>query len=166
MVHPLNEFSEMWKGVKMADANQNPGRKWRKLENEGDGNRFFDSYRYTPYTTDLEFFNDPTIYETGVARTTQEGELETDSPAKPRGVRRSDKRIKEEIETLLRQHRQVDASDIEVTVKDGVATLSGKVSSPLDQRTAEEITKIVLGVVKVNNQLNIDASLMDERREL
>jgi BON domain-containing protein len=156
MLLPLNEFSELWKGVKMADANQNPGRKWRVLENEGDGNRFFDSYRYTPYTTDLEFFNDPKIYETEVARTTLEGKLETDSPAKPRGVRRSDERIKEEIETLFHQHRQVDASDIEVTVKDGVATLSGKVSSPLEQRTAEEIAKIVFGVLKVNNQLRID----------
>jgi hypothetical protein len=141
----------------MSDENQNPGRKWRKVENDGDGNRYFDSYRFTPYTTDLEFYRDPNIYETEVARTTQEGDVESRSPDqdKPRGLRRSDERIKEEIESLLTQQGQVDASAIQADVNDGIVTLSGTVSSPFEIRTVEGIVQNVLGVLEVKNQLKI-----------
>ena len=47
----------------MVDQGQSPGRKGRLYENEGDGDRFFDAFRYTPYSTDQDFFRDPTIYE-------------------------------------------------------------------------------------------------------
>jgi hypothetical protein len=47
----------------MADQSQNPGRKGRLYENEGDGDRFFDAFRYTPYSSDQDFFRDPIIYE-------------------------------------------------------------------------------------------------------
>ena len=140
----------------MVDKPQNPGHKWRDLKNKGGGDEYFNGYRYTPYTTDLEFFRDQNIYETEVARTTQARKLETDSPAKPRGVRRSDERIAREIETLLSQHPQVDASDIEVQVENGVVTLLGRVKSPLEQQTAEGMTENIIGVLKVNNQLYID----------
>jgi hypothetical protein len=141
----------------MADNSQNPGRKWRKIENDGDGNRYFDSYRFTPYTTDLAFYRDPNIYETEVARTTQDGGLDThfaDSD-KPRGLRRTDEEIKAEIDILLNELRQVDAGDIQVDVKNGVAILSGNVSSPVERQTAEGITGNVLGVLDVRNQLKI-----------
>ena len=141
----------------MAEENQSPGRKWRKPENDGDGDRFFDSYRYTPYTTDLEFYRDPNIYETEVARTTQEGNVETRSSDKdkPRGLRRTDEEIKEEINTLLNQGGQVDDTDIQVDVKDGVVTLSGNARSPLEMRAAQGMAENVLGVLEVNNQLKI-----------
>jgi hypothetical protein len=140
----------------MADDNQNPGRKWRKVENDGDGDRYFDSYRYTPYSTDLEFYRDPNIYQSGVSRTTQAGETEPRSSktVKPRGLQRTDEEIKKEIESLLRQHGQVDARQIQVDVRQGVVTLSGNVTSPFGVQTAEGIARNVFGVLEINNQLN------------
>jgi hypothetical protein len=141
----------------MTEENQNPGRKWRELQNEGDGDKHFDSYRYTPFTTDMEFFRDPNIYETEVARTTQEGDLgpgiiDTD---KPRGAQRSDGQIKSEIEMLLREHAQVDSRDIQVDVRDGVVTLTGSVRSPSEIRAAAGIADNVFGTRDVKNRLTI-----------
>src|SRR5512145_2264335 len=92
--------------LKMAENNQNPGHKWRKVENDGDGDRYFDSYRFSPFTTDLEFFRDLKIHETEVTRATQQGDLENDSypGAGPRGVHRTDEMIKDEIDELLTGH--------------------------------------------------------------
>ena len=141
----------------MADENQNPGRKWRELEKEGDGDKHFESYRYTPFTTDMEFFRDPNIYQTEVARTTQEGKLEPGSldRDKPRGAQSSDGQIKSEIETLLRERGLVDARDIHVDVRDGVVTLSGSVSDTADLRAAAGIAENVFGIQEVKNQLTI-----------
>lgn len=141
----------------MAEENQNPGRKWRQIENDGDGNRYFDSYRFTPYTTDLEFFRDPKAYETEVARSTQEGNVETDSSrgVGPRGLHRTDESIKEEIVELLAGHGQVDAKRIRVDVIDGTVTLSGSVRSQSETQTVEGIAGNVLGVQEINNQLNV-----------
>lgn len=141
----------------MADENQNPGRKWRELENDGDGDKHFDSYRYTPFTTDLDFFRDPNIYETEVARTTQQGEIGSGTldQDKPRGARRSDEQIKSEIETLLREHGQVDPRDIWVDVQGGVVNLSGEVGSTVEMRAAVGIAENVLAVLEVKNQLTI-----------
>jgi hypothetical protein len=141
----------------MADENQNPGREWQELENDGDGDKYFDSYRYTPFTTDLEFFRDPNIYETEVARATQQGEIEPGAldKDKPRGARRSDEQIKDEIKTLLREHGQVDARGIQVDVRDGVVTLSGSVSSLSEMRAAEGMAGNVIGTLDVKNQLTI-----------
>jgi hypothetical protein len=141
----------------MTDENQNPGRKWRKLENEGDGDKYFDSYRYTPYTTDLEFYRDPNIYETEIARTTETGDVEPRSPDrdKPRGLRRTDREIKEEIDALLNELGQVNPRDVQVDVRDGIVTLSGNVSSTAEMRAAEGIARNVLGVLALENQLNM-----------
>lgn len=140
----------------MAEQGQNPGRKWRHIENEGDGNRFFDTFRFTPYTTDLEFYRDPNVYEADeVARSTQE-EPGSNSSAGPRGSRRSDESIKEEIRELLSWHGQLNAAGIQVEVNDGIVTLSGTVSSPDEKRMAEKIIENVLAVQAVKNDLKID----------
>ncbi len=141
----------------MADENQNPGHKWRKVENDGDGDKYFDSYRFTPYTTDLEFYRDPNIYETEVARTTQAGKVEPGSPDqdKPRGLRRTDTEIKEEIDRLLNEVGQINPRDVQVAVKNGIVTLSGNVHSPAEMQMAAGIPENVLGVLQVNNQMMI-----------
>ena len=141
----------------MSDENQNPGHTRRKVENDGDGDKYFDSYRYTPYTTDLGFYRDPDIHESEVNRTTQEGEVDPRSldRDKPRGLRRSDEQIMDEIESLLDQQGQVDASAIQVDVKDGIVTLSGNVGSSLEMRRVEGIVQNVLGVSDINNELTL-----------
>jgi hypothetical protein len=149
----------------MADENQNPGRKWRGPEKEGDGNRFFESYRYTPFTTDLAFFRDPNIYETEVARTTQENNQDLDSSGevRPHGERRTDGQIKKEIHSLLDRQGQFDAGKIRVDVENGTVTLSGNVGSNPDTQTAEGIVGNVFGVLKINNHLDISPQSMDDR---
>ena len=142
----------------MTEQNQNPGRKWRQVENEGDGNRFFDTFRFTPYTTDLAYFRDSNIYETkDVARSTQKnsGQAEPHDVQKPRGASRSDDQILEEIQKLLNWHEQIDAKNVQVSVRDGIVNLSGTVDGPNEYRAAEGLVKNVFGVVDVQNQLRI-----------
>jgi len=65
----------------------------------------------------------------------------------------SDDRIRKEIYGRLFDDTDLDASDIEVSVDNGVVTLSGSVDSLWDKRRAEDIAKSVSGVMEVNNKL-------------
>ena len=82
----------------MAVENSNPGQKRREMEKDGDGDKFFNNYRYTPYTTDLEFFMDPVIHETDVVKSNQDGKTLSvpDDKVGHHGDRRADERIKEQ----------------------------------------------------------------------
>lgn len=74
----------------------------------------------------------------------------------PRGYRRSDDRILDDVCSLLTEDADVDASEIEVSVQDGEVTLRGTVDSRMAKRWAEDIAEDVLGVVDVHNQLRIE----------
>ncbi len=142
----------------MADSNQNPGRKWRQLENDGDGDKYFNNYRYTPYTTDTEFFRDPNIYEADeVARRTQDA---TDNPisediTQPRGEHISDARIKEQIQKLMQESPELEAGNIRVDVEDGIVTFSGNAESWEAKRAADKIADIAFGVRNISNNINV-----------
>jgi hypothetical protein len=71
----------------------------------------------------------------------------------PRGYRRSDERIREDVNDRLTDDSWLDASDIEVAVHDGEVTLTGNVSSRADKRRAEDLADDVSGVVHVQNNL-------------
>jgi osmotically-inducible protein OsmY len=73
----------------------------------------------------------------------------------PKGYRRSDDRIREDVCERLTQDDRVDASNIEVTVKDGEVTLSGTTHSREDKRRAEDIVDSVSGVRDVSNSLRV-----------
>lgn len=73
----------------------------------------------------------------------------------PKSYKRSDERIKDDIHEELIRHGRIDASDVEVQVKDGEVTLTGQVSSRHDKRIAEELAEKVLGVHDVQNQLRL-----------
>ncbi|HEY8461362.1 MAG TPA: BON domain-containing protein [Blastocatellia bacterium] len=73
----------------------------------------------------------------------------------PRGYRRSDERIREDINDRLTDDWYIDASDIEVTVNNGMVTLTGRVDSRREKRRAEDIAESVSGVTDVSNQLRI-----------
>jgi osmotically-inducible protein OsmY len=49
----------------------------------------------------------------------------------------------------------IDASDVEVSVNNGIVTLSGRVESRAEKRRAEDIASLVSGVTDVANQLRI-----------
>lgn len=73
----------------------------------------------------------------------------------PKGYRRSDERIVEEVNELLTDHDELDAENIEVSVADGEVTLSGTVSDRQAKRLAEDLADDVSGVQEVHNQLRI-----------
>ena len=73
----------------------------------------------------------------------------------PKGYKRSDDRIKEDVCETLARHPRVDASDIEVTVEDTVVTLSGTVESKEIRRAAEMAIENLSGVDDVKNELKV-----------
>lgn len=73
----------------------------------------------------------------------------------PRGYRRSDERIKEDINDRLSDDPYVDATDIEVHVQDGEVTLTGTVRERDDKRRAEYLAEMVSGVGNVENRLRL-----------
>ena len=74
----------------------------------------------------------------------------------PKGYRRSDQRITEDVCDRLADDPYVDASDIEVSVKDGEVTLSGMVHSRHEKRNAEECIEHLSGVKDVHNHLRVE----------
>lgn len=73
----------------------------------------------------------------------------------PKGYRRSSERIREEVSDRLMISPDVDASDIEVRVENGVVTLSGTVEDRHQKRIAEYIAEDSAGVDDVNNEIRI-----------
>lgn len=80
----------------------------------------------------------------------------------PKGYQRSDERIREDVSDRLMEHPELDASGLEVHVKDGVVTLKGDVDSRWAKRQAEDIAEDVGGVRDVMNQLSVTSGYMDE----
>jgi hypothetical protein len=76
----------------------------------------------------------------------------------PRGYRRSDARILEDVNDRLTYDEHLDASDIEVSVSDCEVTLQGMVSGRRMKRHAEDITDSVPGVTHVQNNLRVSQS--------
>lgn len=74
----------------------------------------------------------------------------------PRDYRRSDDRIREDVNDRLTDHHHLDASNIEVEVKDGEVTLNGRVEQRGDKRRAEDCAEQVSGVRHVQNNLRVD----------
>ncbi|WP_414472436.1 BON domain-containing protein [Microvirga sp. M2] len=71
----------------------------------------------------------------------------------PKGYRRSDERIHEDVCERLMEDRFIDASNVEVTVKDGEVTLSGTVASRGLKYRAEDLAELASGVRHVQNNL-------------
>jgi osmotically-inducible protein OsmY len=76
---------------------------------------------------------------------------------------RSDKAIKKDVEDELEWAPDIDATDIAVSVKNGVVTLTGYVKTYLAKYEAEKAAKRVAGVVGVANDLEVRLPSSDER---
>lgn len=74
----------------------------------------------------------------------------------PKGYKRSDDRIREDINDRLTEDGRLDATHIEVSVADGEVTLSGMVDSREAKRRAEDLADHVSGVHHVQNNLRIN----------
>jgi hypothetical protein len=73
----------------------------------------------------------------------------------PKNYRRSDERIREEINERLTAHPEIDATEIDVQVKEGEVTLTGSVPDRRTKRLAEDAADEVFGVRDVQNQMRV-----------
>jgi hypothetical protein len=73
----------------------------------------------------------------------------------PKGYRRSDQRIQEDVNDRLYDDPYVDASEVDVSVSGGEVTLSGTVDSRSARRRAEDVAEQVSGVSYVQNNLRV-----------
>lgn len=83
----------------------------------------------------------------------------------PKGYRRSDDRIREEVSETLERHPMIDASEIEVDVKDGMVTLRGHAEDRRQKRMAEDIIENLSGVKDIRNELTVNKSLFERAKE-
>ncbi|HEY4030249.1 MAG TPA: BON domain-containing protein [Caulobacteraceae bacterium] len=73
----------------------------------------------------------------------------------PKGYRRSDGRIEEDVNDRLTDDPYLDASDVQVAVKDSEVTLTGTVTRREDKRRSEDLAELVSGVTHVQNNLRV-----------
>ncbi|WP_230533398.1 BON domain-containing protein [Microvirga roseola] len=85
----------------------------------------------------------------------REGEPRHHRGRGPRNYRRSDERIADDIHRLLTDDPYVDASEVEVIVKNQEVTLSGTVPTRFEKRQAEDLAEAVSGVTHVQNNLRV-----------
>ena len=74
-----------------------------------------------------------------------------------------DNEIEADVEQELKSDPELDATDIAVSVKDGVVTLAGFVKSYSDKLQAEHAAKRVAGVVGLANDLEVRLPAIDEQ---
>lgn len=85
----------------------------------------------------------------------QQGQGQQNRGRGPKGYQRSDERIREDVCECLTHDPQVDASNLEVSVKNCEVTLSGTVNSREDKRRAADLAEYVSGVKDVHNNLRV-----------
>jgi hypothetical protein len=73
----------------------------------------------------------------------------------PRGYRRSDEHIRVEVCERIVRAGWIDASDVEVDVRDGEVTLSGTVFGRDEKRAIQDLADEVGGVHDVHNRLRL-----------
>lgn len=72
------------------------------------------------------------------------------------GDRRSDESIYEDVCERLTEDPFIDASNVEVVVKDGVVTLNGTITSRGLKYRAEDLAELASGVRHVQNNLRVE----------
>ncbi|WP_246085158.1 BON domain-containing protein [Rhizobium glycinendophyticum] len=124
----------------------------------GDGR---DRYRNYGRDGDRSFFDkarDEVSSWFGDSEANQRRETDDHRGKGPRGYRRSDARILEEVNDRLSDDPSLDASDIEVSVDSGEVTLTGQVTDRWEKRRAEDCADHVSGVTHVQNNLRVRLS--------
>lgn len=90
----------------------------------------------------------------------------------PKGYKRSDERTREEVCEAIAHQGHIDATDVDVTVKDGIVTLTGTVAQRHQKRGLEQLVEHCRGVEDVHNELRLqraaptpaEPALTDARR--
>lgn len=84
----------------------------------------------------------------------------------PKGWARSDERIHEQVCDALTMDPYIDAREIEVAVKDGIVTLSGKVDHRSTKRRAEDCIENLPGIRDIDNNITVDQSFFEQAKEV
>ncbi len=74
----------------------------------------------------------------------------------PKGYQRSDQRIEEDLSEQLMENPYIDASDVEVEVRDRTVFLRGSVNTKWMKYSIEEIAEEVFGVKDVENRIKLN----------
>jgi hypothetical protein len=73
----------------------------------------------------------------------------------PKGYKRSDERMREDVCDCIARQGHIDASDVEVKVENGVVSLTGTVGQRHHKRVLEQMVERVHGVQDVRNELRL-----------
>ncbi|MFC4520270.1 BON domain-containing protein [Cupriavidus pinatubonensis] len=84
-------------------------------------------------------------------------------PVGPKGYRRPDERVHEDVCERLAMNPYVDVSDVSVQVSNGVVMLEGTVKERREKYVIEEIAEAVFGVTEVENRLRVQRNEGTER---
>ncbi len=84
-------------------------------------------------------------------------------PAGPKGYKRPDERVHEDVCERLAMNPYVDVSDVSVEVTNGVVMLEGTVQARREKYVIEEIAEAVFGVSEVENRLRVQRNEGTER---
>lgn len=80
----------------------------------------------------------------------------------PKGYQRSSEKIYDDVCSLLTDSHEVDASDLTVSVEDGIVTLTGTVNGRRMKKEVERLTERVSGVEDVINLLSLRGEKRDQ----
>jgi len=80
----------------------------------------------------------------------------------PKGYIRSDERIREDVCERLSDSDEVDASDIQVTVREREVTLEGSVETRRMKHLSEDIAAAVAGVEDVHNRVTVRKAFLKD----
>lgn len=83
----------------------------------------------------------------------------------PKGYKRSDDRIREEVCERLAWDGEVDASDIAVTVQNGEVMLEGTVETRRMKHRSEDVVDEIRGVIDVHNRLTVRRGFFGELKD-
>ena len=133
----------------------NSERGW-ETENRGASNQ--DDRGWLDKTTDAisSWFGDDEAERRRQMDARQGGGQQTSHRGKgPKNYRRSDDRIRDDVNDRLTDYPYLDASDIDVEVSNGEVVLTGTVESRYAKRMTEDIVDNISGVTHVENRLRV-----------
>lgn len=139
---------------------------WRRTGQERPGEDFDRFSRQSGYrmqqndsqrmNRDFNTFPGISSSSSGEQRMNRDAAMPTSKAGRaPKGYKRSDERLQEEVNDLLTDHPGIDASEIEVKVSQGEVTLSGTVESRQEKHLVEDLAAAVVGVGEVVNNLRV-----------
>jgi hypothetical protein len=132
--------------------------RWKKIDEKKEGQNYLapknDGYR--GFYGDANYMEYPERKRYGRYSDRQFRDVRENHYGKgPKGYRRSDSSILEEANEALYESYEVDATNIEVQVKEGIITLTGTVIDRDSKREAENCVETINGVLDVRNELRL-----------